>query len=144
MSRPRGWQLLVVVMVIAFVSSVVHYADNTINWAEYPHPASESSLPDPSDWVVGLSWFGFTAFGILGLWLYARGRITGAAVAIAIYSGSGLVSIGHYLVPGASGMPAWRQALIVVDIVLGAVLFAFALWAAVTLRPSRVSPDTAR
>jgi len=144
MPTRRGWRFLLGVMVVAVASSAVHYTDNAINWAEYPHPEPGSSVPDPSDWVIGASWFAFTAAGILGLWWFSRGRVMAAAVAIAVYSGSGLVSIGHYLAPGATGMPAWRQTLIGVDIVLGAVLFVFACWAVVTLRPSPASRGTAR
>jgi hypothetical protein len=144
MPTPRGWHFLLGVMVVAVVSSAVHYTDNTINWAEYPHPEPGSSLPDPSDRVVGASWFAFTAAGLLGLWLYARGRVAPASVAIAVYSGSGLVSIGHYLAPGATSMPVWRQTLVIADIVLGTVLLGFALWAVLTVRPLPASPGTAR
>ena len=41
-----------------------------------------------------------------------------------------LIGIGHYTVPGATDMVWWRQAHVVADIVCGAAVFGFALWAA--------------
>jgi len=72
----------------------------------------------------------FTAFGALGLLLWFRRHITSAAVALTAYSVSGLIGIGHYLAPGATGMVWWRQAHIVLDILCGAAVLGFALWAA--------------
>ena len=125
---------LLVLMAVAFVVSVVHYIDNTVNYAEYPQLEPGSALPNPSQQVVAGAWFVFTAFGVLGLWWFVRGWITAAAVAIAVYSGSGLVGFAHYAVPGATDMVWWRQTHIVADIVCGVLLFGFALWSVVALR----------
>lgn len=99
--RPR---LLVALLATAFVVSVVHYVDNYVNFADFPQPDSDSSLPAPGRTLIGLSWFVFTGLGVAGLVLYLRGRIVPAALALAAYSGSGLIGIGHYLVPGATHM----------------------------------------
>jgi hypothetical protein len=125
---------LIVLMSVAFVVSVFHYVDNTVNYANYPQAEPGSVLPNPSQTLVGAAWFIFTAFGLLGLWLFVRGRITAAAIAIAVYSGSGLVGFGHYAVPGATDMVWWRQTHVIADILCGLLLFAFALWAVVALR----------
>jgi hypothetical protein len=125
---------LLVLMAVAFVVSVVHYSDNTVNYADYPQAEPGSVLPNPSQAVIATAWFVFTAFGALGLWWFVRGRITAAAVAIAVYSGSGLVGLGHYTVPGATDMVWWRQLHVVVDIICGLLLFGFALWSVVALR----------
>ncbi len=137
---------LLVLMGVAVAVSVVHYIDNTVNYADYPQadPGTTLAAVSPSQTLVAAGWFIFTAFGVLGVWLFMRGRIAAAAVAIAIYSGSGLVGLAHYAVPGATDMVWWRQLHIVADIVCGLLLFGFALWMAVNLRPSRVSPGTAR
>lgn len=125
---------LLVLMAVAFVVSVVHYIDNTVNYADYPQAEPGSVLPNPSQTVIAGAWFVFTAFGALGLWWFAHGRITAAAVAIAVYSGSGLVGFGHYAVPGATDMVWWRQVHVVADIICGLLLFGFALWSVVALR----------
>jgi hypothetical protein len=132
--REAALRPLLALMAVAFAVSVVHYIDNTVNYSEYPQTEPGSALPNPSAQVVGGAWFFFTAFGALGLWWFVRGRITAAAVAIAVYSGSGLVGFAHYSVPGATDMPLWRQTHIVADIICGVLLFAFALWSAVALR----------
>jgi hypothetical protein len=132
--RQDALRPLLVLMTVAFAVSVVHYIDNTVNYADYPQSEPGSVLPKPSQTVIGSAWFVFTAFGALGLWWFVRGRITAAAVAIAVYSGSGLVGFGHYSVPGATDMVWWRQVHVVADIICGLLLFGFALWSVFALR----------
>jgi hypothetical protein len=146
MDTRSALRLLLVLMGVAVAVSVVHYVDNTVNYADYPQADSGTTLAavSPSQTVVAAGWFIFTAFGVLGVWLFIRGRVAAAAVAIAVYSGSGLVGFAHYAVPGATDMVWWRQTHVIADIICGLLLFGFALWAAVTLRPSRASRDTAR
>jgi hypothetical protein len=62
-----------------------------------------------------------------------------ALILLAAYSGSGLVGIGHYLVPGATSMPWWRQAHVCFDIACGIAMFSFAMWAAQSRRHGPVS-----
>ena len=132
--REAALRPLLVLISVAFVVSVVHYIDNTVNYDAYPQVEPGSALPNPSAQVVAGAWFFFTAFGALGLWWFVRGRITAASIAIAVYSGSGLVGFGHYAVPEATDMVWWRQTHIVADIICGVLLFAFALWSVVSLR----------
>ena len=129
---------------LAVVSSIAHYTDNTVNFEQYPHPEPGSVVPDPADWLIAVSWFAFTAAGVLGLWWYAQNRILPAAAAIAVYSVSGTISIGHYLAPGATDMAPLRQFSIGIDIVLGVLLLGLALWAALKVRPWPASRGTAR
>ena len=49
---------------------------------------------------------------------------------LAFYSGSGLVGIGHYTVPGAMDMPVFRHAHVVADIALGVAMLVFVARAA--------------
>ncbi len=126
-------------LALAIAVSIVHYADNTFNFDDYPQPTSG---PAPSQTLIGSSWFIFTAFAIAGYLLLARARVTGAAIALAIYSGSGLVGFAHYSVAGATDMPAWRQAHIVADILCGLALLAFALWLARQRRTEIVPSPT--
>lgn len=130
MTVERATRVLLWLFGTAFVVSVVHYTDNYVNYDAYPQPGPDALL-DPSAAQVGGSWFVFTAFGVLGLWLWFRGSITAAAVALTGYSVSGLVGFGHYTVSGAADMVWWRQTHIVADILCGLAIFGFAIWAAV-------------
>jgi hypothetical protein len=112
-------------LLVAIAVSIVHYLDNTINYADYPQPTSG---PAPSRALVGTSWFLFTAFGVAGYVLLSRGRATAAALSLAVYSGSGLVGFAHYSVAGATDMVWWRQAHIVADILCGLAMISFAVW----------------
>ena len=96
-------RVLTVIFAVAVLVSIVHYTDNYVNYADYPEPRSG---PNPSQALVLGAWFAFTAAGLAGYLLFRRGPSTLALVLLAAYSGSGLVGIGHYLVPGATSMPS--------------------------------------
>lgn len=121
--RDRVRQLAVLLM-IAVAVSAVHYADGVIHFAQYP---KSGTLPNPSAAVIGLAWFGFTAAGVAGLLRYRSSPDSTALLLIAFYSGSGLIGLLHYAVPGALDMPLWRHAHIAADVVCGVAIFAFAL-----------------
>jgi hypothetical protein len=122
-------------LAVAVVVSIVHYVDNTLNYDAYPQPTSG---PAPSQPAIAVAWFAFTAFAVGAYVLLRNGRLTAAAVCMAVYAGSGLVGIGHYTVPGATSMPWWRQAHIVADISCGVALLACALW---LTRRGRIAHD---
>jgi hypothetical protein len=124
----RATRILVWLFGTAFVVSVVHYTDNYVNYGDYPQPGPDALLA-PSAAQIGVAWFVFTALGILGLWLWFRGRITSACVALTGYSVSGLIGFGHYTVDGATDMVWWRQTHVVVDILCGLAILGFAIWA---------------
>lgn len=130
----RGTRTLVALLSVAFLVSVVHYIDNYVNYADYPQPEDGSVASLVTRAVIAVSWFVFTAFCVLGLWLHLRGRVVPAAAALTAYSVSGLIGIGHYLVPGATDMVWWRQVHVVTDIVCGLAVFGFALWSVLALR----------
>ena len=132
----RGLRTLLVLLGVAIAVSVVHYTDNYLNYADYPQAEDGTVGALVTREVVLVSWFVFTAFGIAGLWLFARGRIVPAAACLTAYSVSGLIGIGHYLVEGATDMVWWRQAHVVADIVCGVLVLAFALRSVSALRPA--------
>ena len=125
------------IFAVAVVVSVVHYTDNYVNYGDYPEPRS---APNPSRALVLWAWFAFTATGLAGYLLFQRAPSTLALVLLAAYSGSGLVGIGHYLVPEATSMPWWRQAHVCLDIASGVAMFSFAIWAARARRNGSVAP----
>jgi uncharacterized membrane protein len=137
----RGMRILRPLLLFAIAVSIVHYVDNTFNYDDFPQPTSG---PAPSQGLVAFAWFFFTAFGIAGYLLLARARVTAAAIALAVYSGSGLVGIGHYLVKGATDMPAWRQAHVIADILCGIAMITLAFWLVRQERRTVSVPSPAR
>ena len=111
----------------AIVSTAVHYTDNYVNVDDFPQPGW---VDKP---VVVVSWLLLTAIGLLGYRLYADGRFFAAHALLAVYSYTGLSSLGHYLygVPD----PLVRNVSIVADGLTGGAILAFVIWSA-----SRRSP----
>lgn len=125
---PAHLRLLTALMVAAVAVSLVHYTDSVVAFAEYP---KSSTLPNPSASLIGASWFVFTGLGAAGYLEYRRsGPSPRAALLLAAYSGSGLIGLLHYSVPGALDMPLRRHAHVLADIILGAAILAFAVWTA--------------
>lgn len=126
----KARRILPVIFWTAVVVSIVHYTDNYANYSDYPHGTG----PEPSAAVILGAWFVFTPLGLAGYLLYRRGRIRTGSMFLLAYSGSGLVGIGHYaLVSGMTAQPAWRQAHVIADVLLGASIAAFALWSILAL-----------
>ena len=132
----RAVRILSVILAVAVVVSIIHYTDNYVNYHDFPR---SRTLPNPSAALVLGAWFAFTAAGLAGYVLFRRAPSNLALILLAAYSGSGLVGIGHYLVPGATSMPWWRQAHVCLDITCGIAVFSFALWAARARRHGPVS-----
>jgi hypothetical protein len=123
MARPD--KIVAAVVLAAMAVSVVHYTDNYTAYEAYP---TSETLPNPSAELIGLAWFAFTAFAVAGLAFLRRGSSTAAAICLAVYSGSGLVGIGHYAAGGTGGFPWWRHAHIAADIALGFAVLACAVY----------------
>lgn len=121
----RAVRILGGIFAVAVMVSIIHYTDNYVNYRDYPQ---SRSLPNPSAALVLGAWFGFTAVGLAGYLLFRRRPSGLALVLLAAYSGSGLVGIGHYSVPGATSMAWWRQAHVCMDITCGIAMLCFAIW----------------
>ena len=135
----RAVRVLSAIFAAAVLVSIVHYTDNYVNYQDYPR---STTVPNPSEGLVFGAWFGFTAAGLAGYVLFRRRPSDLALLLLAAYSGSGLVGIGHYLVPGATSMPWWRQGHLSLDIACGLAIFSFAIWAALARR-GRPAPGEA-
>jgi hypothetical protein len=123
----RAVRRLTILLAIAVAVSVVHYADNYLNYDSFP---TADDLPAPSAGLVGFSWFAFTAAGLLGYVLFRRGRhMRAACLLLGYYSLSGLVGLGHYAAPAMFDAVWWRQAHVIADIGCGIAVLAFAVWA---------------
>ena len=138
----RATRFLLLLLGVAFVVSVIHYIDNVVNYADYPAPGPDALLA-PSERVIAVAWFVFTAAGLVGLWAWFRRRVLTSALALTVYSVSGLIGIGHYAVPGAFDMVWWRQTHVIIDILCGIAVLGFALWAALNRQRIQAGRQTA-
>jgi hypothetical protein len=133
----RAVRTLGIVLAVAVAASVVHYTDNAANFEDFTPPPD--AIPSSPEIVVGF-WVVFTTAGLAGYLLFRRGPSTRALLLLSFYSGSGLIGIGHYLVPEATSMPWWRQAHVIFDIASGAAVLAFTIWAARARRRAVLRP----
>jgi hypothetical protein len=109
---------MLLVLIATFVSSVFHYTDNYVRFDQYPQ-GDPALIARPTIWIA---WLAFTGIGILGYLLYRQGRARPAAVYLAIYSISGLVSPLHYLYGSLSDFDPLQHVFILTDGLLGAAV----------------------
>jgi hypothetical protein len=128
----RTPRALAPVLWTAVAVSIVHYVDNYANHGDYPE---SSTLPNPSATTIVVAWFAFTAAGLAGYALVRRSSSALGPLLLAVYSGSGLIGIGHYTVAGATDMPWWRQAHVVLDVASGVAVLVVAIAALRSRRP---------
>lgn len=127
MRRPT--LVLQVLLIGAFLVSVVHYFDNTVRFDDYD--------PDPgliTQPLIPLAWVVFTAFGVWGYLQYRRGQDARAALGLAVYSGSGLVGPIHYTAVSPSDFDVIQNVFVVLDTLFGIGILAFACWLALGRR----------
>jgi hypothetical protein len=110
-----------VVLLTAFLLSIVHYVDNTIRFADYSPDPGFITRP-----VIPISWVVFTAFGAWGYVQLRRGRDGLAAIGLAVYSGSGLIGPLHYTAVSPSDFDWFQNLFVVLDTAAGLAVFAIA------------------
>lgn len=115
---------------MAIVESFVHYTDNTLRYDDYT--VSDPSLVPSlvTRWMIPVSWVLFTAAALIGYRRFRQGRWPQAAAWIGAYSASGLVSALHYVDISLSDLSAFQNTFVFLDVILGALVLAFAVWTA--------------
>jgi hypothetical protein len=134
-------RVLQVLLVAAVVESFVHYADNTLRYDDYTaeDPSLVGSLV--TRWMIPVSWVLFTVAAVVGYRHYRRGNRPKAAAWIGAYSTSGLISLAHYIDIDPSDLSAFQNTFVLLDVILGAAVLAFALWTALGHpRPPALEP----
>jgi hypothetical protein len=136
----RSVTVLRVILVATVVSSIVHYTDNYVRFDQYPQ--DEPKLVTKA--LIWQSWIVFTAFAVTGYAAYRRAQWGRAAVCLAVYSLSGLISPLHYLSGALSEFDALQHTFILTDAVCGAAVLAFAGWVVASVRTPTQGADRAR
>ena len=129
----RAKPVLQVFLLAAVVSSIFHYADNTIRFDQYPQD-EPALITRP---MVPLSWLAFTAFAVWGYVLCRRERWEAAAACLAVYSVSGLISPLHYTSAPLGEFDAFQHVFILTDALTGVATLAFAGWLVMERRAAR-------
>lgn len=107
------------------ISTAIHFTHNFFDIEDYPQADFASNKAVQV--AIVASWPLFTLAGLYGYQLYKRGRYTTANLLIAIYSGLGIATLGHFT-SGNPEIPPFFYATIFTDGLAGLSLLAFALW----------------
>jgi hypothetical protein len=129
--------VLRVLLVFGIAESFVHYLDNTLRYSDYTGPNPPAATSWIAQWMIPVSWVLFTVSAVVGYRRFRDGRWSEAAAYLAIYSVSGLISIGHYVGISINDLSAFQNTFVFLDIAVGVAVLTFAFW---TWRRSR---DTA-
>jgi hypothetical protein len=128
-------RILRALLAFSLVSTAVHYTHNFVAAGDYP-----GLVPSVAVQVAIVAfWPLLTAIGLLGYRLYAQGRLYPAHVCLAIYSITGISTLGHFL-GGTPAIPPFFYATIFTDGLAGLSILAFVVVSARTAR----SPSPAR
>jgi hypothetical protein len=126
----RATRVLQVLLAVAIVESFIHYTDNTVRYDDY-------TVSDPSllgslvtRWMIPISWVLFTAAALVGYRRFRQRRWPQAAAWLGAYSASGLISVLHFIDISPSDLSAFQNTFVFLDVILGALVLAFAVWTA--------------
>ena len=124
----RRLTILRAILAFSMVSTALHYTHNFVKVDDYP-----GGFPGDTAIQVAIVvfWPLLTAIGLLGYRLYRDRRFYRAHVCLAIYSVTGISTLGHFL-NGTPKIPAFFFATIFTDGLAGLSVLAFVLWSART------------
>jgi hypothetical protein len=133
-THERRLSILKAILVASIVSTAIHYTHNYVEVDQYPRSDAVSAGAIRTGILV--LWPLLTAVGLLGYRLYAQRRLIAAHVCVAVYSTTGISTLGHFL-DGNPDIAAPFYVTLFTDGLLGLAVLAFTAW---SLRPSRRDP----
>jgi hypothetical protein len=123
----RALALLKVILAASILSTAIHYTHNFVAVNRYPGPGGDFYTVVRIAIVVG--WPLLTAIGLIGYRRYREGRYPEAHVCLAVYSLTGLATMGHFIY-GNPHVPAFFYATLFTDTLAGLSVLAFVVWSA--------------
>ncbi|MBW4612108.1 MAG: hypothetical protein KME21_02285 [Desmonostoc vinosum HA7617-LM4] len=120
--------LLQFLLIVSIIATSIHYTDNFLFINSYPEP---NWITPPS---IYISWIVMTTVGIVGYLLYGNRKYWLAYMCLAIYSLTGLSSLGHYLYGSMSQFSLRMHLFICTDGITGLAVLGFTLWSGLILR----------
>ncbi len=131
--RPPSVSTVRLAVTASVLLTAIHFTDNYFSIDTYPAAGWQ---PSWFEWVVLFSWPLLTAFGVAGYLLYRRGELARAHACLLVYSYTGLSSLGHFLYGSPDEFTTRGLVSVVIDITVGSVVLAFAIWSIVARRRS--------
>jgi hypothetical protein len=116
--------LLKLILAAGILSTAIHYTHNFIEVHRYPGP--HGSFDTITRVAIVVAWPLLTAIGLIGYRRYAEHRFREARVCLAVYSATGLATLGHFAY-GSPQIPAFFYATLFTDALTGLAVLAFAL-----------------
>lgn len=127
----RRLTVLKAIIAAEILSTAIHYTHNFVAVNLYPGP---KDLYTATRVAIVVSWPLLTWIGLTGYRRYREQRYREAHVCLAVYSITGLVTMGHFIY-GNPKIPAFFYATLFTDTLTGLAVLAFVLWSARTLAP---------
>jgi hypothetical protein len=116
--------LLRAILAAAILSTAIHYTHNFIEVHRYPGPHGD--FDTLTRVLIVVAWPLLTGIGLLSYRRYSEGRYHEARIGLAIYSMTGLVTLGHFVF-GSPHIPALFYATLFTDALTGLAVLSFAL-----------------
>lgn len=120
------------ILAASILSTAIHYTHNFVAVKHYPGPGG--SFYTVVRIAIVVAWPLLTYIGLLGYRRYREGRYREAHVALAVYSLTGLATMGHFLY-GNPKIPAFFYATLFTDALAGLAVLAFVAWSASVTAP---------
>jgi hypothetical protein len=117
--------LLKTILAAGILSTAIHYTHNFVEVHRYPGP--HGSWDTITRMAIVVAWPLLTAIGLLGYRRYSENRYSEARICLAVYSATGLATLGHFAY-GSPQIPAFFYATLFTDALTGLAVLAFALF----------------
>jgi hypothetical protein len=127
----RRLTVLKTILAAGILSTAIHYTHNFIEVSHYPGP---KSLYTVARVAIVVGWPLLTWIGLTGYRRYRERRYREAHVCLAVYSLTGLATLGHFIY-GNPQIPAFFYATLFTDALTGLAVLAFVLWSANVVAP---------
>jgi len=134
----RRLTVLKAILAAGMLSTAIHYTHNFVDVSHYPGP---KALYTVTRVAIVVAWPLLTWIGLTGYRRYRDRRYQEARVCLAVYSLTGLATLGHFLY-GNPQIPAFFYATLFTDALTGLAALGFALWATGAGRPPATSAST--
>jgi len=131
-SEQQALTLLKAILAASILSTAIHYTHNFIAVSSYPGPGG--SFHTVTRVAIVVAWPLLTAIGLVGYRRYRERRYHEARVCLAVYSLTGLATMGHFIY-GNPHIPAFFYATLFTDMLTALAVLAFVLWSASVAEP---------